>query len=80
MVRIAIRQSAPTIDPARRISGRGGYLHPDRDCLAKFARGKLRELRSLRCTLTLDERRHIADRIAELIQNAAGQRQFAEIR
>lgn len=72
MVRIAGRGGVLTLDPERRIAGRGGYLHRASDCLAKFVRSKVREFRSLRRSIALDERRQIANRIAELIQSAAG--------
>jgi predicted RNA-binding protein YlxR (DUF448 family) len=72
MVRIAMRDGVLTVDQDRRIAGRGGYLHRASGCLAKFARSKVKEFRSLRRTIALDERRQIANRIAELIQSAAG--------
>lgn len=72
MVRIAVRDGVLTVDPDRRITGRGGYLHRASDCLAKFARSKVKEFRALRRGIALDERRQIANRITELIQRAAG--------
>ena len=80
MVRIAVRGGVLTIDQDRRGPGRGGYLHRTESCVAKFTRSKVREFRSLRRGIPLDERREIANRITESIQSAAGERPAAEIR
>jgi len=72
MVRLAGLDGALLVDEDRRIAGRGGYLHRESGCLAKFTRSKIKEFRSLRRGIALDERRRIADRIAELIQSVAG--------
>jgi predicted RNA-binding protein YlxR (DUF448 family) len=81
MVRIAVRDGLLILDQDRRSSGRGAYLHRAESCLAKFARSKVKVFRSLRRGIALDERREIANRIAESIPSAAaGQRQCAEIR
>jgi len=80
MVRIAVRDGVLTVDEDRRAAGRGAYLHRAESCLAKFARSKVKVFRSLRRGIALDERRQIANRIAELIPSTAGQRQRAEIR
>lgn len=51
MVRLAAVAGRVSVDEARRLGGRGGYLHPRRQCLESFARSKLREFRSLRVAL-----------------------------
>ncbi len=51
MVRLAAVGAQVSIDAARRMGGRGGYLHPRRECLESFARSKTREFRSLRVAL-----------------------------
>ena len=76
MVRIAIMEGTPAIDEARRVGGRGGYLHRASACLEKFVRSKVKVFRSLRRTLGLDDRR----RLAETLGVAAGQLETAGIR
>jgi predicted RNA-binding protein YlxR (DUF448 family) len=51
MVRLAAVAGAVCIDERRRLGGRGGYLHPRRECLDRFARARTREYRSLRMVL-----------------------------
>lgn len=51
MVRLAAVGAQASIDAARRMGGRGGYLHLRRECLESFARRKVREFRSLRVAL-----------------------------
>jgi predicted RNA-binding protein YlxR (DUF448 family) len=75
MVRIAELDGAMVLDTVGRIPGRGGYLHRAPECLAKFARSKVREFRSLKRRLAPDERR----RIAEVVAACAGQQQSARI-
>ena len=75
MVRIAELDGAIVLDATGRIAGRGGYLHRAPECLAKFARSKVREFRSLKRRLAPDERR----RIAEAIAASAGQPPSARI-
>jgi predicted RNA-binding protein YlxR (DUF448 family) len=67
MLRLVVRDGAALIDATRRIHGRGGYLHPQRNCLDSFVRSKPKVFRSFRRPLPLDERRKIADRITQLI-------------
>ena len=76
MLRIAIAYSAPVVDNERRLPGRGGYLHRETACLEKFARSKVREFRSLRRALTVNERRQLVDSIGR----CAGQFKTAGIR
>ena len=72
LVRLAALDGAVVADLTGRLPGRGGYLHPRRECLEKFTRAKVREFRSLKRGLALDERRQLAKRIAELISGAVG--------
>jgi predicted RNA-binding protein YlxR (DUF448 family) len=51
MVRLAAVDGVVRDDQNRRMGGRGGYLHPRRECLERFARAKTREFRSLRVAL-----------------------------
>ena len=68
MVRLAAADGVVRPDEHRRLGGRGGYLHPRRECLERFARARTREFRSLRVAL---DRGAIA---AEVVVNAAGYR------
>jgi predicted RNA-binding protein YlxR (DUF448 family) len=49
MMRLAAVDGVVRAD--RRLGGRGGYLHPRRECLDRFARARTREFRSLRVAL-----------------------------
>jgi predicted RNA-binding protein YlxR (DUF448 family) len=51
MIRLAAVDGVVRDDQSRRMGGRGGYLHPRRECLERFARAKTREFRSLRVAL-----------------------------
>ncbi len=48
LLRVVCDGDGLRLDPQRRAGGRGGYLHPRSDCLARFARrkGHLRSLRA----------------------------------
>lgn len=59
MVRLAAMRDSVRVDAARRLGGRGGYLHPRRECLENFARGKLRVFRSLRVAVDREARSSI---------------------
>jgi predicted RNA-binding protein YlxR (DUF448 family) len=76
MIRIAVAQNEIRVDELQAMTGRGGYLHREEACLRKFVRSKVREFRSIRRKIPLDER----ERITELIRSAAGERQTAELR
>lgn len=56
MVRLAAIGTRVSVDQARRLGGRGGYLHPRRECLETFERRKVREFRSLRVALSREAR------------------------
>ena len=60
MVRLAAAGGTVLPDAHRRLGGRGGYLHPRRECLERFAQGKTREFRSLRVALDRGARGLIA--------------------
>lgn len=63
MVRIAAVAECVRPDSLVRSPGRGGYLHRSAECLVRFERSKVKEFRSLRRRLGLDERREIAELI-----------------
>jgi predicted RNA-binding protein YlxR (DUF448 family) len=59
MVRIAIVDGKLALDFDRRVPGRGGYLHPREECLARFTAAKAREFRSLKRKFDRAERAQI---------------------
>jgi len=63
MVRIAAVAGRVRPDNIVRSPGRGGFLHRSAECLVRFERSKVKEFRSLRRRLGLDERREIAELI-----------------
>lgn len=68
MVRLAAVRNEIIIDKLRAMAGRGGYLHREESCLQQFVRSRVREFRSVRRQIPLDER----EQIAKLIRSAAG--------
>jgi uncharacterized protein len=66
MERIAAIRGALSLDIERRLPGRGGYLHRRPECLERFVRSKVKEFRSLRRPVAIDERRKIAELIQRL--------------
>jgi predicted RNA-binding protein YlxR (DUF448 family) len=69
MVRLAAIDGAVRVDEARRLGGRGGYLHPRRECLDRFARTKTREFRSLRVPLDRNARELITRILQERLDS-----------
>jgi predicted RNA-binding protein YlxR (DUF448 family) len=67
MVRLVTVEGAIVTDFEARQQGRGGYLHRRRECLDRFVGSKVKVFRSLRRKIDLDERRKIADQIAQAI-------------
>ena len=56
LLRIASLPAGVALDAAMRLGGRGGYLHPRRECLSAFVRTRLREFRSLKRGVSRDQR------------------------
>ena len=56
MVRLAAAGGSVSADERRRLGGRGGYLHPRRECLERFVGGKARRFRSLGVALDRAQR------------------------
>jgi predicted RNA-binding protein YlxR (DUF448 family) len=72
MVRVAVTDGRVQPDEeAGRRSGRGGYLHRSAACLARFERSKVKEFRSLRLKLGLDERRELTELIRSRLATIA---------
>lgn len=69
MVRLAALGGAVRLDEGRRLGGRGGYLHPRRECLDRFARTKAREFRSLRLPLDRGARELITRMLQERLDS-----------
>lgn len=63
MVRVASVDGRVLPDDDARRPGRGGYLHRNADCLARFERSRIKEFRSLRRRIGLDERRDLTQQI-----------------
>jgi predicted RNA-binding protein YlxR (DUF448 family) len=63
MLRLIANGSRVAVDHEQRMPGRGGYLHPEQSCLARFTRSKVKQFRSLRSEISLDERFKIAELI-----------------
>jgi len=68
LLRIAMAGERVELDAARRLPGRGGYLHPRTGCLESFAASRVGEFRSLKCKINRDDRL----RITGAIKDAAG--------
>lgn len=49
------------LDEAGSAPGRGGYFHPNPDCIDKFVASKVKEFRSLRSRIERSERLRIAE-------------------
>ena len=72
MTRLAIVGNTIAVDRDACLPGRGGYLHRRAECVEKFIRSKVKEFRSLRRRISLDERLKIAELIrTPLASNAA---------
>lgn len=65
MVRIVAAAGGVQPDFEGRRPGRGGYLHPQHDCLERFIRAKVREFRSLRMRIDGERRSFVVERIRE---------------
>jgi predicted RNA-binding protein YlxR (DUF448 family) len=68
LVRLATLDGAVVADFEGRLEGRGGYLHPNRDCLEAFVRSKVKVFRSLKRRIESSERRSIAQAIAARLE------------
>jgi predicted RNA-binding protein YlxR (DUF448 family) len=66
MVRIvAAAGGGVQLDFDGRKPGRGGYLHPQDDCLERFISAKVREFRSLRMKIDREQRSFVVETIRE---------------
>lgn len=52
--------------------GRGGYLHPQLECLRRFERSRVKEFRSLKRRIGSDERRAITEVIRNRLVSQDG--------
>lgn len=71
MVRIAAAGAVIRPDDAQRRPGRGGYLHRSAECWLRFERSRVREFRSLRRRIGVDERREITELIRSRLASSA---------
>lgn len=63
MIRLTVREGMIRLDDAGTAPGRGGYLHPEPNCIEKFVASKVKEFRSLRSRIERSERLRIAETI-----------------
>lgn len=63
MVRMAARDGKVALDTEARLRGRGGYLHVNAECAHKFEKSKIKQFRSLKLTISPEERGKITQRI-----------------
>jgi len=63
MVRIVAAAGGVQPDFEGRKPGRGGYLHPQHECLERFIRSKVREFRSLRVKIDRERRTFVVETI-----------------
>lgn len=63
MIRLTVREGMIRLDDAGTAPGRGGYLHPEPNCIEKFVASKVKEFRSLRSRIERSERLRIAGTI-----------------
>jgi predicted RNA-binding protein YlxR (DUF448 family) len=61
MIRFTVREGMIRLDDAGTALGRGGYLHPEPNCIEKFVASKVKEFRSLRSRIERSERLRIAE-------------------
>lgn len=66
MLRIGLRGPEIIVDVRGVNPGRGGYLHPDRKCLEKFAGSKIKEFRALKTSIDRRERLRISEEISRV--------------
>jgi predicted RNA-binding protein YlxR (DUF448 family) len=71
MVRIAAVGARVRPDDEVRGPGRGGYLHRSAECLLRFERSRVKEFRSLRRKLGLEERRELTELIRSRLASSA---------
>jgi predicted RNA-binding protein YlxR (DUF448 family) len=71
MVRLAAVGARVRPDVEAGMPGRGGYLHRRAECLARFERSRVKEFRSLRRKVGLDERREITESIRSWLATSA---------
>jgi len=71
LVRLASREGMVVLDGFPGARGRGGYLHPDRGCLDKFAASKVKEFRSLKSRIDRSERLRIVEAVKRRLDSEA---------
>ena len=71
MLRIAGMEETLTLDEQARMPGRGAYLHRRDRCITEFVRNKRKELRSLKRSISFDERLKVAELIRARLDSSA---------
>jgi predicted RNA-binding protein YlxR (DUF448 family) len=71
MVRLAALPAGVMVDSGFKLGGRGGYLHPRRECLELFVKAKVSKFNSLGRSLDRSERVNLVNMLArQLAPNA----------
>ena len=71
MLRIAGLGESLTLDEQARMGGRGAYLHRCNRCITEFVLNKRKELRSLKRSISVDQRRKLAELIRARLDSGA---------
>jgi predicted RNA-binding protein YlxR (DUF448 family) len=72
LVRVAARAEGVMLDLGGKLGGRGGYLHPRRECLERFVKAKVSRFNSLGRSLDRAERINLVNMLAERLAPNAG--------
>ncbi len=72
LVRVAARPEGVMLDLSGKLGGRGGYLHPRRECLELFVKAKVSRFNSLRRSLDRAERVNLVNVLAQRLAPNAG--------
>ena len=72
LVRMAARPEGVVLDFSRKLGGRGGYLHPHRQCLELFVKAKVRRFNSLGRALDRGERVNLINILTERLAPNTG--------
>ncbi len=67
LVRLAASSQGVVPDLKGRLGGRGGYLHPRRQCLKRFVEAKVKSFTSLRRSLSRAERLALVEQLERLV-------------
>jgi len=72
LVRVAAQPEGVMLDLSGKLGGRGGYLHPRRECLELFVKAKVSRFNSLGRSLDRAERVNLVNVLAQRLAPNAG--------